>query len=219
MLRIVNHLTRQAEEEALMNSDFKRHYLGPVTVFLLLFFGEIGVRRFGFPISVAIPYAVMVLFILSWSGLRASLAMALLVGLYPFLFHYEDYGFERAFLLALSAFLIAAPSGVLKRALREEAIRTEYYRLKAIDNINGNRARMMEAMAALDKAMEADDMIDVKKYVQIARIKQADTITLVDSWREIARNQEIGIEKLEQAKKDHKIGNYVEGLRGKVEDE
>ncbi len=200
-----------------MTNNFERHYLGPLIVLLFLLAGEIGVRYFDFPVLLAIPYAVLSLTAYRWSGLRSALFSAFLISLYP-LSHLELYGSFGAAVAAIAAFLIAAPSGILKRALREEILETEYYRQKEIDTYNGNRAKAVEALDNLDKALKADEEVDIKKYVQIARIKLADTLTLINSWREMAKDKEEAISKLEQAKRDHEMKSYIEAIKKRTED-
>ncbi len=182
-----------------MNNTFERHFLGSLFVIASLLIVELLVQS-GWYLSLALPAAVLCYTVYRFSGLRGSLLSALIVSLYPF-YHFDWFGWSGIIQVAGGAFLIAAPSGMLKRALREQVLEAEYLRQKAIDTYNGNRSKAVEALDSLDQALKADELVDIKKYVQVARIKLADTLTLIGSWYEIAKNQEVAIEKLEQAKK------------------
>lgn len=195
-----------------MNSTFERHFLGPLIVLSSLALGEIGVRYLNFPITLAVPYALLSLTIFRWSGLRAALVSALLISLYPFLFHYEQYGFWRALIAALGVFLIAAPSGILKRGLRETAIEAERLHLLAEARAaraeiaeavapNGNRAKIRainEMLIGLIKDLDKIPPETVKKSLYEIQNHLSNALTVFDLWHGLAEDRRQALLKLEE---------------------
>lgn len=183
----------------MVNNPFLRYVLSPLLVLLSLVGIEFASRHEWFTVTLALPVGVMAL-CLFWSGLRANLVSATFVTAYAlYSSHFDP---SRTIQLMLTVWPVAVFGGLMRKLLIESATEAEHYRLKAIDTLNGNRKKMEEALEALDLALASNDMVEIKKQVQIARIKQADTLTLVSSWHEIAQEQQAGIEKLERAKRD-----------------
>jgi hypothetical protein len=184
-----------------MENKFQRYLLAPLAVLCLV--GAVDLIRLfeWYSVSLALPFAGLAIGIW-YGGLRANLAAAAILSTYAFM----TYDPLRFIQVAAAAFLIAAPSGLLKRSLRAATLEAEYYRLKAIDSYNGNRAKMVEALDSLDGALEilrklqGNSVIKpVFELVQAARIKQADTLTLTSSWHEMAQDRRIVIEEMEKA--------------------
>lgn len=184
-----------------MSDDtFRRHLAALVAVGISLGIVEGLVYYQDWLLTLMIPMGVLSFAVYKWSGLRGAILAGLAIILYA-VYHRDWYGLDGIIQVMIGVALIALPSGILKRAIREIAIQAEHYRLRAIDTFNGNRRKMEQALEALDLALKSEDLIEIKKYTQIGRIKVADTLTLVDSWHEIAHNQQVGIEKLEQVKR------------------
>ena len=192
------------------HSPFLRYVLSPLVTLITILAVEFTSSIYGFTATAALPVTALAL-CLFWSGLKANVVSAVFITIYAFhLFYHDDPA--RFIQLMLTAWPIAIGGGLLKRWLIESVLEAEYYRQKAIDNFNGNRAKMVEALDNLDKALEAKEVVDIKKYVQIARLKQADTLTLTSSWHEMAKDKRLAIEAIEESagypwRADEKIKN------------
>jgi hypothetical protein len=188
-----NYLSHQAERELIKNKLLP-HLVGPAVTFALTILVEY-LSRFEWytPIPVILFIGLGVSAI--WGGLRSSLLSASIITGYVFVELDSDPG--QIIQVALTAYSIATVNGLGRRLLRHWILEAEYYRQKSIDNYNGNRAKMVEALDSLDKALQADDITKVRKLVETARIKQADTLTLMSSWHEMAKDKRLAIEALE----------------------
>jgi hypothetical protein len=201
-MKIINYLLQQANKQAIMTNKLTRYFLGPLVCLLSVIGVELTVLLLGWPIIMAIPYAALSLTVYRWSGFRSSLASAFIVSLYP-LYHLEWYGPLAAGIVILGAFLIAAPSGILKRALREQALEAETNRRKAelVDNLNGNLQTMLRSLSILDKLRVGwDDFTEAKRFELIEESQGllVNLLTMTRSWREIAETKEKATDYLNQ---------------------
>ena len=191
-------------------NPFLRYALSPLLTLITILAVEWTSNIYGFTATTALPITVLTLCIF-WSGLKANILSAAFITLFAIhLFYLGD--LARFIQIMLTVWPIAIFGGLLKRWLIESVLEAEYYRQKAIDNFNGNRAKMVEALDNLDKALEAKEVVDIKKYVQVARLKQADTLTLTSSWHEMAKDKRLAIEAIEESagypwRADEKIKN------------
>lgn len=179
-----------------MSSDFKRHLLGPCIVFLSLFLGEVGIRLYHFPVILAIPYAVLALTAFYWSGLRGALLSALLISLYPPLLRYSHYGLFGSIVIALGAFMIAAPSGILKRALKEQVAAAERNRhaMELINAANGNLGKLREVHLDSVKLIDAwKSLSDAAKFEVVNSIRGnlGHVLTVWEGWHALFQEREI----------------------------
>lgn len=143
------------------------------------------------------PFLGFILISIVFGGWGSSLVGSGILSAYVLI--ETDYDPWRTGQLIFFSVVGAVMSVTVKQLLIRWHSEAEYYRQKALDTFNGNRARMVEALDNLDKALAAVDIIDVKKFAQIARIKQADTLTLVDSWHEMAKDKRVAIEEIKKA--------------------
>lgn len=193
MLDLLSHRINRG---ALMATKFERYLVGPLSTLAFIALVQLATHFEWYTASLAFPFIGLAIGAF-YGGLRSNLVSALFITLYTVIA--SDYNIARSIQIILAALTIAVISGALKQSLRRSILEAEYYRQKAIDTYNGNRSKMVEALDNLDRALRTDDIVDVKKFVQIARIKQADTLTLTGSWHEMAKDKRIAVEEIEKA--------------------
>jgi hypothetical protein len=193
-MRIIeNRLIYSLKQRATMENKFHRYFLAPLLVLFLVGVVDLANLLEWYTLTLAFPLAGLAIGIW-YGGLRANLASALIISVYAFM----TYDLARFAQVAIAAFLIAGSSGILKRSLRANVLEGEYYRQKAMDSVNGNRAKMVEALDQIDRALayigtgKLDDPLFIS--VMAARKRLADTLTLTDSWREMAQSKQVAIQ-------------------------
>jgi hypothetical protein len=196
---IENQLQRQIQGEAMRSKviAFLPHSIGPLYTLMIVGLLELLNRTYPwYSPSLALCFIGLAIGAV-FAGLRSSLVSATIILIYG------TTEFEvnpvRALQAVIAAYGCAIVYGYGRRLLIKWYQEAEYFRQKAVDNYNGNRAKMIEALDNMDTALNAVDMVDVKKFAQIARIKLADTLTLTSSWHEMARDKRLAIETLEQS--------------------
>jgi hypothetical protein len=217
-MRIVNHLTRQAKRSAAMATRFKRHVLGTLFVIASLAIIEALVIWAGWKISLAIPFGVLCWTVYRYSGLRGALASALIVSLYAY-YHLEWYGWNGFAQVIAGAFLIAGPSGLLKRSFREAVLEAEANQRKAelVDSLNGNIKKVLQSLATLDDLKANLGLYSRAKAleeVDKARAPLITLITLVESWQEINKSREAAFAYLSEiGRYPYKVDDIVREIR------
>lgn len=201
-MKILNRLSYQAKKDVIIISDFKRHFLSALISFGSVILWELAVIYFGWPITLAIPFAILSYTIYKWAGFRGALFAALLVSLYS-LYHFDWYGYLGSFFIFLGTFGIAAPSGMLKRSFREAVLEAEANQRTAelVDSLNGNIKRMIKAKSILDDLRDNwRGYTDARRFTMIEEVRGVlgTLLTLVESWQEINRSKELAYEHLNQ---------------------
>lgn len=192
------------------NSMFFRFFFGPLITLGTLIWIHVSLLYLPPGSStVAFTFIPLVLGAIL-GGLRASLFSALLVTVYSA--YFTEYNPWRLIAVSVSAFAVAGVISWGKRRLVKQALENERLQIKlemehAKIEIaeatlpNGNRARIRVVNNLLVDLLKDFDKLSpdaVLKSIRRAQYQLANTLTLFDSWHEIAKEKMIAIEKLEK---------------------
>lgn len=176
---------------------FFRFVIGPLSALILCTFIEI-VARYGPPsytLSLALPVAALALS--AWyGGLWANLLSALIVSLYAVMAIGD---LSRVSQVAFTAFVIAVPTGLIKRQFFKKIIEQQ----RASDTIDANISRLINTLDLINEALAARSInqkaVDLRRTLKIVQDRLANQLTLNNSYHSMALERGLIVESIDLA--------------------